>query len=267
MSSAERKSSNVGKGLGSGMWRGWVIIGLGLLNLSLILGGRKLGGRSSSPSESKAKGSRGGWVSVVREAVRRLLRVPREGGGWGLGVVVGFGVGFEGGFFGGVGLGFGGVVGRCLPFGRGCLLVIERDRVRDAGALMLVGVGLRSFFSSLCRLENLVGRVASPLLFNGGGSSSNGIGFVRPDFRRPVSSRKEVGVWVVALFHGGDASIFRFLVGGFRSSGETGSGCFGSGVVWGRSPDSPGRFRVLLRIHGGLGGGKLEIEREGRGGG
>jgi hypothetical protein len=34
--------------------------------------------------------------------------------------------------------------------------------------------------------------------------------FVRPDFLRP-SMMKAVGVWVVALFHGGDSSSFLFL--------------------------------------------------------
>lgn len=50
-----------------------------------------------------------------------------------------------------------------------------------------------------------------------GGINSIGIGFVLPDFRRP-STIKQVGVCVVALFHGGEVSIFLFFEGGFGVS-------------------------------------------------
>lgn len=233
------------------------MIGFGLENLSLIFGGLKFGGSSSSPSESKAKRSRvplglgpsglvlGGGNSsstaVVRDAVRADLRVPRAGDGLGSGVClrgglvvaeedfegVGFleGVDFAGGFLGGeaFAVGFVGVVGRSLPFVVGCLLVILAARVREeAWRVAAVGVDGASFLcNSDCRLENLVGRVVSPLLLVGGGSNSKGIGFVLPDFLRPELSRNEVGVWVVALFHGGELSIFRFLLGGFLTSGDS----------------------------------------------
>jgi len=48
-----------------------------------------------------------------------------------------------------------------------------------------------------------------------------GIGFVLPDLRRP-STTKEVGVCVVALFHGGELSIFLFFDGGFGISEDGG---------------------------------------------
>lgn len=51
-----------------------------------------------------------------------------------------------------------------------------------------------------------------------GGINSIGIGLVLPDLRRP-STMKEVGVWVVALFHGGELSIFRFFGGCLAISG------------------------------------------------
>lgn len=247
----------MGKGLASGMWCGCVIIGFGLENLSLIFGGLKFGGSSSSPSESKAKGS---WVPlglgpsrlvlegrasssavVVRDAVRADLRVPRAGDGFGSGVNlegglttadvdfegVDFleGVDFAGGFLGGedFAVDLVGVVGRSLPFVVGCLLVVLAARAREGAGR--IGVDDTSFLCcSDCRLENLIGRVESPPLLladGGGGSNSKGIAFVLPDFLRPELSRNEVGVWVVALFHGGELSIFRFLLGGFLTSGDS----------------------------------------------
>lgn len=228
------------------------MIGFGLENLSLIFGGLKFGGSSSSPSESKANGSwlplglrssrlvlEGGASSsavTVRDAVRADLRVPRDGFWSGVGLEcvlatteddfegVDFleGVNFAGGFLGGEGFGVG-VVGRSLPFVVGCLLVILAARAREeVGRAAAVGVDDTSFLCcSDCRLENLVGRVESPLLLVDGGNSSKGIGFVLPDFLRPLLSRNEVGVWVVALFHGGELSIFRFLVGGFLTSEDS----------------------------------------------
>lgn len=231
------------------------MIGFGLENLSLIFGGLKFGGSSSSPSKSKAKGLRvplglgpsrpvleGGPSSsaaVVRDAVRADLRVPRAGDGFGSGVNleggltiteadadfggVDFleGVDFAGGFLGGEDftVDLVGVVGRSLPFVMGCLLA---TCAREGTGR--IGVDDTSFLCcSDCRLENLVGRVESPplLLAGGGGSNSKGIAFVLPDFLRPELSRNEVGVWVVALFHGGELSIFRFLLGGFLTSGDS----------------------------------------------
>lgn len=252
--SASRKASSVGKGLARGMWCGCVMIGFGLENLSLIFGGLKFGGSSSSPSESKAKGSRvplglgpsglalGGGASssatVVRDAVRADLRVPRVGSGVDLegglaateanfeGVDFLEGEDFAGGFLGGedFAVDLVGVAGRSLPFVVGCLLIILAARAREeTGRAVAVGVDDTSFLScSDCLLENLVGRVESPpLLLADGGSNSRGIGFVLPDFLRPELSRNEVGVWVVALFHGGELSIFRFLLGGFLTSRDS----------------------------------------------
>lgn len=249
------------------------MIGFGLENLSLIFGGLKFGGSSSSPSESKAKGSRvplglgssrlvlegraSSSATVVRDAVRADLRVPRAGDGFGSGVNleggltiagadadfegVGLleGVDFAGGFLGGedFAVDLVGVVGRNLPFVVGCLLVILATCAREGTGR--IGVDDTSFLCcSDCRLENLVGRVESPPLLladgggggGGGGSNSKGIAFVLPDFLRPELSRNEVGVWVVALFHGGELSIFRFLLGGFLTSGDS------------PSPSSPCRF-------------------------
>lgn len=239
------------------------MMGFGLENLSLIFGGLKFGGSSSSPSESKANGSRlpldfgpswlvlrGGASSsaaMVRDAVRADFRVPRDGFGGGTGLECGLttaeadfegveffeGVDFAGGFLGGEGfvVDFIGVVGRSLPFVVGCLLVILAARAREeAGRAAAVGVDDTSFLCcSDCRLENLFGRVESPLLLaGGGGSNSKGIGFVLPDFLRPLLSRNEVGVWVVALFHGGELSIFRFFVGGLLMSGLSSLSSFSS---------------------------------------
>lgn len=272
------------------------------------------------------------FAATVRLAVRALFLVPCTGLGlecvglgavglevdfWvevcfiGVGFLTGVSLGAEG-FFGGVdfwarfvgfvGVGVG-VVGLRLPFVDGCLLIeVARARevdCRDALAGTGAGVDSTSFLCcSDCLRENLVGRVLSPLLLTGGGSNSRGIGFVLPDFRRPDPSRKDVGVCVVALFHGGESSSLRFLEGGFliselspSSRPKLGEEALGSGVVacpfsiavrllseldeldsnnfWGSGrpgePDSPGRFRVLLRIHeiGWVGGWKLKIELDG----
>lgn len=246
------------------------MIGFGLENLSLIFGGLKFGGSSSSPSESKANGSLlplslrpsrlvlGGASSsavTVRDAVRADLRVPREGFWSGVGLEcvlatteddfegVDFleGVNFAGVFLGGEGFVVG-VVGRSLPFVVGCLLVILAARAREeVGRAAAVGVNGTSFLCcSDCRLENLFGRVESPLLLVDGGSNSKGIGFVLPDFLRPLLSRNEVGVWVVALFHGGELSIFRFLVGGFLTSEDSRPPSSSSSPPWSPSCSRPG---------------------------
>lgn len=242
------------------------MIGFGLENLSLIFGGLKFGGSSSSPSESKANGSwlplglrpsrlvLGGGASssavTVRDAVRADLRVPRDGfwSGVGLACVLAMteydfegvdffeGVIFAGGFFGGEEGFVVGVVGRSLPFVVGCLLVILAARAREVGR-----VDDTSFLCcSDCRLENLVGRVESPLPLVDCGSSSKGIGFVLPDFLRPLLSRNEVGVWVVALFHGGELSILRFLVGGFLTSEDSRPPSSSSSPSWSPSCSRPG---------------------------
>ena len=53
--------------------------------------------------------------------------------------------------------------------------------------------------------------------------------FVLPDFLRPSSPMKEVGVWVVALFHGGESFSFRFLIGFFAVDGVAVPGAESSG--------------------------------------
>lgn len=73
--------------------------------------------------------------------------------------------------------------------------------------------------SSGFEIDDLVLRVGLPLLPFVAGANSIGSGFVLPDLRRP-STTKEVGVWVVALFHGGELSIFLFFVGGFGVSSD-----------------------------------------------
>lgn len=85
------------------------------------------------------------------------------------------------------------------------------------------------------RCKGLRPRVGVPLL---GGRSSKGIGFVRPDLRRP-STMKAVGVWVVALFHGGEPSTFLFLEGFLAESLVVTVASFGGGRAFDSGVVSP----------------------------
>lgn len=126
-----------------------------------------------------------------------------------------------------------GVIALAFPFACDllCAVVVLRDREPPARA---AGANRTLFFCSDCRCDDLVGRVGVevPPCF-AEGRNIGGIGFVRPDLRRPSSPINDVGVCVVALFHGGESSSFLFLEGGILIS-EAPSGsideAFGSGV-------------------------------------
>jgi hypothetical protein len=166
-----------------------------------------------------------------------------------------------------------GVVGLFFPFASDLFCVMApRDRELPAGVADGNGT---FFFCSDCRCEYLVGRVGVELLpCLDEGRNTGGIGFVRPDLRRPSSPMNDAGVWVVALFHGGESSNFLFLEGGLISEPPSWLivEAVGSGVVCPFSaktvsmeaqnhtskkngpgePDGPGRFRVLPLIQVGL---------------
>lgn len=126
------------------------------------------------------------------------------------------------------------------------------DPAREEGDCCLLGldcfddagVRVRDADVDTSRCEILVERVGVPLLgvpLLGGGIKSFRRALVRPDFLRPSSPMNDVGVCVVALFHGGDSSSFRFLVGfleasfGVAAAGSCGDSAegksFGSGVA------------------------------------
>jgi hypothetical protein len=84
----------------------------------------------------------------------------------------------------------------------------EREALRAEDTSVLSRFGSFSGGAvAACRCASLFSR---PGEISEVARNSGGIVFVRPDFLRP-SMMKAVGVWVVALFHGGDSSSFLFL--------------------------------------------------------